>query len=157
MKAKRSRATTTLRHRKAALLMGLLLVILATLSARSKGSGDGAGPRGGSYDLTWYTIDGGGAMFTSGGDFELSGTIGQPDAGVLTGGGFQLTGGFWFEQPPGDCNSTGSVNLFDYDAFEACLSGPDGGVAEGCACFDMDASGDVDLVDFALFQDSFTG
>ena len=48
------------------------------------------------YDLSWYTIDGGGEMFTTGGDYELSGTIGQPDAGELSGGSFQLTGGFWF-------------------------------------------------------------
>lgn len=39
--------------------------------------------------------DGGGAMQIAGGEFELSATIGQPDAGVLTGGEFALTGGFW--------------------------------------------------------------
>jgi hypothetical protein len=33
----------------------------------------------------------------AGGDFELSGTIGQPDAStiILVGGDFELTGGFW--------------------------------------------------------------
>ncbi len=36
------------------------------------------------FDLSWHTIDGGGEMFTSGGNFELSGTIGQPDAGGIT-------------------------------------------------------------------------
>ena len=48
-------------------------------------------------DLSWHTIDGGGEMFSTGGDFELSGTIGQPDAStvVLAGGDFKLTGGFW--------------------------------------------------------------
>ncbi|MHC4696916.1 MAG: hypothetical protein ACYTFA_09250 [Planctomycetota bacterium] len=48
----------------------------------------------GDYAIDWYTIDGGGAMRSTGGDFELSGTIGQPDAGVLTGGEFELSGGF---------------------------------------------------------------
>ena len=49
------------------------------------------------FDLDWYTIDGGGEMWTTGGDFELSGTIGQHDAStvVLAGGDFELTGGFW--------------------------------------------------------------
>ena len=47
-------------------------------------------------ELQRCTIDGGGAMGLTGGDFELSGTIGQPDAGEpLTGGDFELTGGFW--------------------------------------------------------------
>jgi hypothetical protein len=31
----------------------------------------------------------------SGGQFTLSGTIGQPDAGTLTGSSFRLEGGFW--------------------------------------------------------------
>jgi hypothetical protein len=55
-----------------------------------------AGPP--SYDLSWHTLDGGGATFSTGGGFELGGTIGQHDAGPpggMTGGGFQLVGGFW--------------------------------------------------------------
>ncbi|UCC29652.1 MAG: hypothetical protein JSU86_15785 [Phycisphaerales bacterium] len=108
-------------------------------------------------EINRSTIDGGGAMFSTGGDFELSGTIGQPDAGVMQGGEFTLTGGFWFEEPPADCNSTGGVNLLDYEDFESCLSGPGAGVAEGCECFDVDASGTVDLLDFAVAQANFAG
>jgi len=50
------------------------------------------------FSIDWYSIDGGGAMQSTGGDFELSGTIGQPDATaarVLHGGQWKLTGGFW--------------------------------------------------------------
>lgn len=50
---------------------------------------------GGGYDLTWNSIDGGGAMLSTGGGYELGGTIGQPDAGMLSGGGYMLVGGFW--------------------------------------------------------------
>lgn len=50
---------------------------------------------GGGYDLTRSTIDGGGATFSSAGTVQLGGTIGQPDAGALSGGGYSLTGGFW--------------------------------------------------------------
>ena len=48
-------------------------------------------------EISWETIDGGGITFATGGTFELGGTIGQPDATlqVLSGGSFQLTGGFW--------------------------------------------------------------
>ena len=51
----------------------------------------------GDLDLNWFTIDGGGDMFCTGGDYELSATIGQPDANtvVMTGGDLELTGGFW--------------------------------------------------------------
>jgi hypothetical protein len=47
------------------------------------------------YDLNWRTIDGGGVTFATGGNYSLGSTIGQPDAGTLTGGGWQLNGGFW--------------------------------------------------------------
>lgn len=47
------------------------------------------------YSIGWSTIDGGGGTST-GGDYTLSGTIGQPDAGEpMTGGSYSLTGGFW--------------------------------------------------------------
>jgi len=49
---------------------------------------------GGSYDLSWWTVDGGGGI-VSGGSYTLTGTIGQPDAGGLTGGDYTLGGGFW--------------------------------------------------------------
>ncbi|MGQ9493531.1 MAG: hypothetical protein ACUVR2_07190 [Anaerolineae bacterium] len=50
---------------------------------------------GGGYDLTWNTIDGGGYTFSTGGGYALGGTIGQADAGTLSGGGYTLAGGFW--------------------------------------------------------------
>ncbi|GAG30776.1 unnamed protein product, partial [marine sediment metagenome] len=97
------------------------------------------------FAIDWWTVDGGGEMFSSGGDFELSGTIGQPDAGTLAGGDYALTGGFWFEQVCGDCNYDGGVDLFDFQGFETCLSGPDGGLEPGCSCLDFDGDEDVDL------------
>jgi hypothetical protein len=47
-----------------------------------------------SFNIDWFTIDGGGG--TSVGDsYSLSGSIGQSDAGTMSGGGFSLEGGFW--------------------------------------------------------------
>jgi hypothetical protein len=110
------------------------------------------------YDLTWHTIDGGGVMRSTGGNFELSGTIGQPDAGAMSGGNFTLTGGFWFELVPSDCNEDGVVNLFDYDTFQTCMTGPGGGpLPAGCNCYDFDRDGVVTLEDFATMQAMFNG
>jgi len=47
----------------------------------------------GQYELSWYTIDGGGGR-SSGGEYELLGTIGQPDAAWSSGGDYELLGGF---------------------------------------------------------------
>jgi hypothetical protein len=50
---------------------------------------------GGGFDLSWNTVDSGGATFSTGGGFSLGGTAGQSDAGVQTGGQFRVDGGFW--------------------------------------------------------------
>lgn len=47
------------------------------------------------YTLDWWTVDGGGGTFSTGGGYSLGSTAGQPDAGVLTGGRYTLGGGFW--------------------------------------------------------------
>jgi len=123
-----------------------------------------SGPRVDDYAVDWCTVDGGGEMWSTGGAYELSGTIGQPDASpiAMTGGSYELTGGFWpgaaAEAPlPGDCDGDGDVDLDDLADFEPCLRGPGGGLAHGCDCFDFDANSDVDLFDFAEFLEVFTG
>jgi hypothetical protein len=62
------------------------------------------------YSIDWKKIAGGGA--SSNGNYSVSGTIGQHDAGVqqMSGGNFSLTGGFWSlisaVQTPGAPNLT---------------------------------------------------
>lgn len=48
--------------------------------------------------VEWRTVDGGGGV-SAGGGYQISGTVGQPDAGVLIGGGYQVNGGFWLPIP----------------------------------------------------------
>ena len=50
------------------------------------------------YILEWSTIDSGGGT-SSNGDYVLSGTIGQPDAGRMASCDYHLFGGFWFGEP----------------------------------------------------------
>ncbi len=48
-----------------------------------------------SYSIDWYKIAGGGGTST-GATYQVTGTIGQPDAGgAMSGGNYSLTGGFW--------------------------------------------------------------
>lgn len=47
------------------------------------------------FGVSRFTIDGGGGTRSTGGVFAVAGTIGQPDAGQLSGAGFSLLGGFW--------------------------------------------------------------
>ncbi len=67
-------------------LPGLLLVCASGLAV--------AQSSGGSFRLRAHSIDGGG-QGSSGGAFVVTGSIGQPDAGVHAGGTFRLTGGLW--------------------------------------------------------------
>ena len=83
----------------------------------------------------------------------MNGTIAQPDAGLASAGAYVLTGGFWFEEPPGDCNATGMADLLDHADFADCLTGPGGGLpTPDCNCFDVDGDNDADLLDFAELQ-----
>ena len=69
-----------------------------------------ASPAHAVLDLSWFTIDGGGATACAGGTLTLGGTVGQPDAGALAGGAYSLLGGFWL-------GGSGSSGIFsDEDA-----------------------------------------
>lgn len=75
----------------------LIIVLLAPIVALGLTSPrDSRAQSGGSYDLTWNSIDGGGGTSVGGG-YSLSGTIGQPDAGTMSGGAYTLNGGFWVD------------------------------------------------------------
>lgn len=75
--------------------MKRLLLILPIAALLLFGVGEAQAQTGGGYDLTWNSIDGGGATFSTGGGYSLGGTIGQADAGASSGGAYALSGGFW--------------------------------------------------------------
>jgi hypothetical protein len=66
--------------KKLFLLLGLLMPVLAHAQ---------------NYTIDWHKISGGGGT-SSNGQYSISGTIGQHDAGgPMTNGNYSLTGGFW--------------------------------------------------------------
>jgi len=75
-------------------LIGLAIVITLLIALPSLAQPQSA-PEAVSYSIDWYTIDGGGATFSTGGNYSLGGTIGQADAGSMSGGSYSLVGGFW--------------------------------------------------------------
>lgn len=100
----------------------------------------------GDYQIDWYTVDGGGEMWSVGGSYELSGTVGQPDAGSLSGGDFELTGGFWRSSCLGDLDGDGDVDLSDLAELLSNYGETSGMTySDG----DLDGDGDVDLRDLA--------
>jgi hypothetical protein len=70
--------------------------------------------------IPWFTIDNGTCTISTGGGYELSGAIGQPDAtgaAAISGGPMELTGGFWaVTLPPvwclGDSDCSGGTPDF---------------------------------------------
>jgi len=80
--------------RAAILLAFASLLLLASVALADWGT-SALPPLSTGYDLSWSTVDGGGATFSTGGGYSLGGTIGQPDAGAMSGGGYSLSGGFW--------------------------------------------------------------
>ena len=72
-----------------------LLAFLPVLIVASILVGVVSAQSGGGYDLSWWTVDGGGGVLNQGG-YSLHATAGQPDAGsALESGGYTLLGGFW--------------------------------------------------------------
>ena len=64
------------------LIIGLLILAIVGSDAQT-------------YSVDWYKIAGGGGTST-GATYQVTGTIGQPDAsGTTSGGNYTLTGGFW--------------------------------------------------------------
>ncbi len=82
------------------LLIAVLLLLLVAVPVLAQS--------GGGYDLTWSTVDGGGGTFSTGDGYSLGGTAGQPDADLLTGGVYTLTGGFW----PGGAPAGGIYRVY---------------------------------------------
>ncbi len=58
---------------------------------------------------------------------------------------------------PGDGGADGDVDLEDYVSFEGCLAGPGAAAPPGCAHMDLNMDGGVDLADWQIFQQAFTG
>ncbi len=80
--------------RKVAIITIIPLTILALLAVFIEtGMLDAAVTQ---FELDWVSVDAGGGD-SSGGNFALSGTVGQSDAGTMSSGDdtFTLHGGFW--------------------------------------------------------------
>ena len=121
---------------------------------------------GGEFDLSWFTIDGGGGAASTGGDFALAGTIGQPDAGAMSGGDFTLAGGFWVGASSGgggctrdpewicdgDTDGDGQVNPVDSGLVQASFGSTD--EADLCQ-YDVDCDGQINPVDSGIVQSLF--
>ena len=65
------------------LLLGLLVLACSQAALQAQ-----------SYSIDWSKIASGGGTSTNG-QYSVSGTIGQPDTGTMSGGGYLVTGGFW--------------------------------------------------------------
>lgn len=73
------------------LTVAVILTVATTVSLALAPSGP--------LEIPWYTIDGGGTTASPGGGFALSGTVGQADAGISSGGIYAMRGGFWGVAP----------------------------------------------------------
>lgn len=116
-------------------------VLMLTILAASNSSGE--------YEISWYTIDGGGGR-SSGGPYELVGTIGQPDAAYSAGGGYELLGGFW---------TGGPLCFVDFEHFarfaEHWLDKPCNEGNDWCGGADLNQLDGVNRVDLKLFVEEW--
>lgn len=79
------------------ILISLTALVLFASAMYSLDTLHAVAQSGGTYDLTWNSIDGGSAIQLTGGSYSLGGSVGQPDAGTQSGGNYSLIGGFWVD------------------------------------------------------------
>ena len=108
------------------LLSIAVLFVTATANAQS----------GGQYEITWSTIDAG-CSTSTGGPYELTGTIGQHDTGISSAEQYVLSAGFW----PGTFGCI--VNLTDLRIVA------EQWLQSGALSADFDGNNTVDIADFA--------
>lgn len=130
-----------MRDRKVLFNVLVLVFVAATVFGQS----------GGPYELSWSTIDGGGGRSTGGG-YELFGTIGQPDADWTEGDSYEVLGGFL----PG-----GPLCMVDFGDFANFavhwLEVPCSELNDWCSGADLNHVDDVDIVDLDIFVESWLG
>jgi hypothetical protein len=122
--------------------LSIIAIILLTIS-----------PVFAQFEISWHTIAGGGSGISAGGTFELGGTIGQAGGQTtppMTGGSFEMSGGFWPVTQvcycPGDLNGDGQKDGNDIQQFVGCtISGGN------CDCADTDLANGVSLADVPVF------
>jgi hypothetical protein len=86
-----------MKRRRLILATALLSVLALAVASSTRTQADGAHAYNAlaEYAIDWFTIDGGGTMFSSSSEYTLGGTIGQPDTAALGSGEYALSGGFW--------------------------------------------------------------
>jgi hypothetical protein len=107
------------------------------------------------FTIGWYIIAAGGGPATSA-TFTVTGTIGQPDAGDLAGGPFQIAGGFWTQgavcYPNCDGSSTAPIlNVLDFSCFLNKFAAGD----PYANCDNSTTAPTLNVLDFACFLNRF--
>jgi hypothetical protein len=114
---------------------------------------------GGPYDLTWSTLDcGGDTTPSTGGDYAISGTVGQHDAGQASAGPYVIIGGFWAATAPVPCYANCDwstthpiLNVADFACFLNRFS-----VGDAYAnCDGSTTAPALNVIDFACFLQKF--
>ena len=74
---------TAIRGQRTAIRFAVAALVLAAGAARAQ-----------NFAIGWHTMAGGGGAST-GATYSVTGTLGQPAAGIMAGGNYALAGGFW--------------------------------------------------------------
>ncbi len=133
-------------------LVSYVLVCTIALAAYAVAAGTNE------YKIVRSSTGSGGVISSSGGDYQMSSTIGLSQSHVLAGDEYSVDSGFWYRIASGDCAGDGYVDLADHTRFFDCAEGPEStSDLVQCRCYDTDQDGSIDLRDFARVQTTFTG
>ncbi|MCA9311338.1 MAG: hypothetical protein KDA21_09045 [Phycisphaerales bacterium] len=109
---------------------------------------------GDTFEIDWYTVDGGGETFSTGGQFAIGGTIGQADAVQSlfgSGGTLRVDGGFWAVPPEycfGDADGDRDVDFADLEILLDLWG-------TGDPSADFNGTGRIDFADLNILLDNW--
>ncbi len=131
-----------------AVLLTMGTVAVATSPARAQS--------GGPYDLSWSTVDSGGGKSSSA-TYDVHGTVGQGDAGDLSGDTFSIRGGFWQAAGGGGASCTDAPDCNDANActYDGCEAGTCSNTPRPYG--DIDGNGTLNLFDIFCILDLVGG
>ena len=81
--------------KRSSVLLAVLIPLLLATGVQADPTDSVPASPSADYEITWWTVDGGGATLLENNGYSLGSTTGQPDAAVWGGNGYTLTGGFW--------------------------------------------------------------
>lgn len=108
-----------------------------------------SGPAQAGLEIGWWTMDAGGSHYSAAEQLELTATVGQAETTVLSGGDFEIGGGFWYPIGSGESSDIPSLEATP-PSFQLYVPMPNPSNGPALLTLDLPRSGHVQVEVFGI-------